>query len=120
MLSCQSGHTFTEHELSMPHDHDNYDHTSGRCPVCDGEPFEIEDGATVYIDGRGILHDADPVNVLLQKEDRVSVDIAKAAARVVGVGALMFVLTIVSLAVILPDHMEGRVSDDAPATWRAE
>ena len=70
MLSCESGHTFTEHELAMPTDHDNYDHTSGRCPVCDGEPFEIEDGAKVYVDHAGILKDACPVNVLIGK-DRV-------------------------------------------------
>lgn len=43
MFSCESGHVFAERELSMPTDSDRHDHTSGRCPVCEGEAFEVDD-----------------------------------------------------------------------------
>jgi len=73
MFSCESGHVFAENELSMPTDHDNHDHTSGRCPVCESrDVFEIEGGVLQTIDGDGIMHDYDPVNRLLQREERVS------------------------------------------------
>lgn len=45
-----------------------------------------------------------------ERLNSASTAIESAAANVACVGMLMFVLTIFSLAVILPDHTEGRVS----------
>jgi hypothetical protein len=64
MFSCEAGHVFAERELSMPTNSDRHDHTSGRCPVCESrDVFEVDD--------------LDIVNSLLQKDERISVEVMR-------------------------------------------
>lgn len=115
MFSCDNNHTFTESQIAMPHDSDDHDHTDGRCPECDGEVFE----AVPYTDGShghmigGILTDCDQVNVLLQKEDRVSVAFGDFLAKSVTLALLLLFGFMFIVALSEPDHISGRVSNDA-------